>query len=234
MRSGGVSRPSLLGSCFYGLVLAGLCGCASGGSALVESFQMLALQAVSAEQAPPRPPAYNPNMRYLRAQLNDEPVALLVLGYVDRTLQGEIEVWYSANAEVLKLMDGRVLATQGLPLDWIRVRFDPRPTWPGLGSESPTFVRIHDELPSYRFGVREAVQIQAWSQTPATRWSPPSDIRGAKNLHWFKETARAADALGGAQVSWFARNSQSGDAAVVYSEQCLAPTLCLRLQRVPL
>ena len=224
----------MLGGFFYGLAVAGLSACASGGSALVESFQMLAVQAMSGEQASALPRAYNPKMRYLRAQLNNEPVALLVLGYVDTTPQGEVEVWYSANSEVLKLMDGRVLATQGLPLDWIGVRFDPRPTWPSLGSETPIFVRTHDELPSYRFGVREAVQTQAWSQTPATRWSPPSEIQGAKNLQWFKETARATGALGSAEVSWFARNSQSGDAVVVYSEQCLAPMLCLRLQRVPL
>jgi len=228
------SRPKFPGGFFYGVAALCLSGCASGGSALVESFQMLAGQAVAGGQVSAASMQYDPKLRYLSAQWNDGPVAVLVLGYVDNSPQGAVEVWYSADAQVLKLRDGRVLATQGLPLDWSRVWFDTPPvSWHSLSAHASDSVRFHDELPSYRFGVAEAVQTQAWYQAVASRWKVPADVRDAKHLQWFKETAREMGATGSPEVSWFAWDAQAGTGAVVYSEQCLAPALCLRLHRLP-
>jgi hypothetical protein len=57
----------------------------------------------------------NPNLKYLRVTVRNRSV-LMVLGYLENTPQGNIETWYSSEGEVLKLLNGRVVSTNGLEL----------------------------------------------------------------------------------------------------------------------
>ena len=50
-------------------------------------------------------------------------VAFLVLGYVDTSSDGPVEVWYSGSGEVVRMRHGRVVGTTGLSTDWRAVRF---------------------------------------------------------------------------------------------------------------
>ena len=63
----------------------------------------------------------------------------------------------------------------------------------------------------------------------------------AARYAWFEETALPTNGLGGAlsaaasalSASRFAWGLHLGQPTVVYSEQCLAPGVCLRMQRWP-
>jgi hypothetical protein len=58
----------------------------------------------------------------------------------------------------------------------------------------------------------------------------PLDI--ANTYRWFQQDARTTvgDALPSA---WFAWGQHRGMQTIVYSEQCLSPSLCLKMQRWP-
>ena len=229
------SRSTILGGFFYGLTLFGLSACAPSSPALVQTLQVAGKQIFTADNGQQSTALrLDPRWRYLRVQLNEGPGSIFVLGSVDASAHGPIEVWYSAKAEVLKLQEGRIVGTQGLERDWSKVRFDPAPTpWEAVGSEITMSKRFHDELPSYRFGLVETVQTQAWQSLPSPRWAVPREVQQLSNLRWYRESAQEAGA-GLAAVSWFARGAHSGSPAIVYSEQCLTATHCFRLQRLPM
>lgn len=182
----------------------------------------------------PPAPVPDPSLSYLRARLAGR-TAYLVLGNREPTLGGATEVYYSAAGEVVKLHQGRIVGTAGLPLDWRDVRRTDAPDWATL-IESPLalpavpirYTRERDEMPGYRFGIRDEVSVRA-IDSPAgmTALAAPS-------LRWFEETSQPLDAASGQlQPSRFAVLASPGSIRVVYSEQCLAPTLCLSLETWP-
>lgn len=170
----------------------------------------------------PIPAAPDPRFRYLRVEVAGNLPGLLVLGYVDEHPQGAIEVWYSANRETLKLQNGRIVATTGLPLDWAAVRFATAPPdWPQIPPEGTLYTRSRDELPRYRFGIAEQVRVQP--------------LAGPAPYRWFGETVQPTagapvPALPPARFAW---GRHRGVWTVVQSEQCLTPDFCLKLQRWP-
>ena len=178
-----------------------------------------------------------PSRRYLRASIDGRTV-LLVLGYLEATPEAEIEVWYSAQGEVLKLQRGRIVGTAGLAIDWREVSFSqPPPNWQALsklGSLSYTYTRSRDEMPGYRFGLRDNVTARVIA--------PPKDTLIQKlapdSLRWTEETSAPANAATNVAnlplpPARFAFSASNEGGAPVYSEQCLTPTLCLALQRWP-
>ena len=176
------------------------------------------------------PKSLAPQFRYLRVQLNQGSPSLLVLGYLDPSPLGEVEVWYSANSEVIKLQSGRVVATQGLGLDWPAVRFPlAPPAWHELGVSGAVFEREHDELPSYRFGVRDRIVLEPVAFPLALALPVSLSEPVARRYSWYVERATQAD--GTVIQSWFALGRPGGLPAIVYSEQCLQPDYCLRMQR---
>ena len=176
-----------------------------------------------------------PSRRYLRASIEGRTV-LLVLGYLEASPEAEIEVWYSAQGEVLKLQRGRIVGTAGLAIDWREVSFSqPPPNWKALSKlGSLSYTRNRDEMPGYRFGLRDAVT--------ARLIAPPKDTLiqrlAPDSLHWTEETSAPANAATNVAdlplpPARFAFSASQEGGAPVYSEQCLTPTLCLALQRWP-
>jgi hypothetical protein len=137
----------------------------------------------------------NPNLKYLRVTVRDRAV-LMVLGYLENTPQGNIETWYSSEGEVLKLLNGRVLSTNGLELDWRNVSYTALPPWSELNSflkpnTTPIeFKRTHDQMPAYKFGISEAVQIYGVN-APSN-----SNLVGlpANQLKWVEEKVKGTSA----------------------------------------
>lgn len=173
-----------------------------------------------------------PQFRYLRVQLNGGQPSLMVLGYLDPSPQGEVEVWYSAQSEVIKLRSGRIVATQGLGVDWSAVRFPQAPpAWDELGLSGAIFERERDELPGYRFGVRDRIVLEPVAFPKALALPVSLSEHVARRYSWFAETAWQAD--GTVIRSWFALGYPDSLPAIVYSEQCLTVNLCLRMQRWP-
>ncbi len=173
----------------------------------------------------------NPNLKYLRVTVRDRSL-LMVLGYLDNTPQGDIETWYSSEGEVLRVLNGRVLSTNGLEMDWRNVWYASLPDWSelvGLRSNSSSFqfIRNHDQMPAYKFGISEVVNLY--------RVSAPSNSNllglPANQLKWFEEKVEATShSLPSAR---YGLSAKDGQAVVVYGEQCFSRELCFSWQTWP-
>lgn len=170
----------------------------------------------------------NPNFRYLRVTINGR-VALLVLGYIDPSPQGPIEVWYSAEREVLRLQNGRLVGAVGVTTEWRNVFLPDLPSWSVIAHANAAvqWVRIRDVMPSYRFGVRDSLRLRVIP--------PPEKVQlqgvNPKGLTWFvEEIESGSNPLPAAR---YGVDLQDGKETAIYGEQCLAPELCFSWQRWP-
>lgn len=218
------------GAAALGVLLA---GCASGNSSFLSLPGAVTRQLLAAPQdTVPR----NPDLRfrYLRIETAGRAPAMMALGYVDPDPAGEVEVWYASNSEVLRLQNGRIVGTAGVDVDWRAVRFEPvPPAWTALSSERTTrFSRTRDESPGHRYGLSDKLELSAWTG-PAPVALPtvvPTEV--ARQWRWFREAR--VDARGNALApNWYAWGRHRGQDTVVYSEQCLSETFCLKLLRWP-
>ena len=179
------------------------------------------------------PTELNPKLRYLRVDVDGRPPALLVLGYLDPHPQGEVEVWYSSQGEVIKTRHGRIVGTAGLELDWRRVIMSPAPPdWTTMVASGQRYRRWRDEMPGYRQSILSDVLVTPWPGLPNVPLGASLSSDRAKHYRWFREddTSRSPNAL---PPSWFALGPYDGQPSVVYSQQCLSATFCLSLQRWP-
>ena len=173
----------------------------------------------------------NPNLKYLRVTVRDRSV-LMVLGYLDNTPQGNIETWYSSEGEVLRLLNGRVLSTNGLELDWRNVKYISLPAWSelsGLNANTAQveFTRTYDQMPAYKFGVSEVVSLYGVN-APSN-----SNLAGlpANQLKWFEEKVKGTThTLPSAR---YGLTNKDGQTLVVYGEQCFSSELCFSWQTWP-
>jgi hypothetical protein len=169
--------------------------------------------------------------------VNREP-ALLALGFVDADAQGRpVDVWYSADREVLRLQDGRLVGVTGTTVEWPRVVLPaPLPAWDSAAAQ-PTYLRIRDEMPSYRIGLREQITRQAIPPLQGTQlrqWAPEA-------LQWYEERASllAPDgqplgpAAPAAAPARYAVKQGGRGPEVVYGEQCVTADFCLTWQTWP-
>ena len=173
----------------------------------------------------------NPNLKYLRVTVRDRAV-LMVLGYLENTPQGNIETWYSSEGEVLKLLNGRVISTNGLELDWRNVSYTKLPEWSELNSLNSNaapieFKRTHDQMPAYKFGISETVQIYGVN-APSN-----SNFVGlpANQLKWVEEIVKGTSH--GLPSARYGLGAKDGKTVVVYGEQCFSSDLCFSWQTWP-
>ena len=203
-------RFALLVACLLSPVA--LTGCQSGQGH--PALDMLKIAFVGAPQ--PDGTLLDPRFSYLRVTAGKQ-VAFLALGYVDPHPQGDIEVYYSANREVLRLQQGRLVDV---------------PPWNDVLTQQRAMVwtRVRDVMPGYRFNIEDRLALQAIA--------PPgqSSMVGADpaSLRWFEERRIAADgdaSADGGRPARYALEVSSGFVNVVYGEQCLSADLCMAWQR---
>ena len=211
------------------LLVAALAGCASSTNAVIDSlrFSFKGHPDVTAIQL-------NPEFRYLRVTTSGR-TALLVLGYVENRPQSPVEVWYSAEREVLRLQNGRVAGTVGLTTEWRRVVFPALPTWTALGKigGQTQWRRTRDVMPGYRFGMTDLLSLESIP--------PPksNELKGVdpSSLSWFEERMVGQEGVHAMEpllpVARYAVEFDDGRETVVYGEQCLTPELCLTWPRWP-
>jgi hypothetical protein len=214
-------------------VIATLFGCASGATPLAGILSGLASEIFGSGTEPKLAAKTNPSFRYLRIEVVGRQPALLVLGYIDADPQGDIEVWYSAKHEVIKTQNGRIVGTMGLEVDWRSVRFLSNPSvWTAVPLQGSVYQRLRDEMPSYRYAIADQVALTPWVGVPPITLSVTLPRQSAHAYRWFRETSvsTTAPAL---PPAWFAWGMHRGQPTVVYSEQCLSATFCLKLQRWP-
>lgn len=214
-------------------MVAALGGCASGISP--EGGTLAALLTGGGQVRPQIPAEPDLRYRYLRLEVQGYPPALLVLGYIDPHPMGAVEVWYSAQREVIKMQNGRVVATAGLPTDWTAVRFETQPpAWEAVPQQNLQFQRSRDEMPGYRYGIAELVQRKAVSGVPDIPLMSTLPKATATTYQWFQESAKNTNEGTVLPDAWFAWGKHRGEWTVLYSHQCLTVDFCLRLQRWPL
>lgn len=176
-----------------------------------------------------------PSFRYLRV-MRDDVAALLTLGYVDPHPQGEIEVWYSAKKEVLRIQNGRLVGLTGADIEWRHVEISGRSAWPSRSEPPVTYTRTIDVMPGYRFGIVDQVTVHAIDAPPKSNLVslPPG------KLAWFEE----GDAMGRLPPARFALHmplqpatpNSGGNTSlpvVIYGEQCLTREACFSWQQWP-
>lgn len=219
-------------------LVAALTGCSSSSNAILQTLPYAIGRNPSVDNA-----RLNPNFRYLRVTIKGR-VVLLALGYVDTHPQGPIEVWYSAEREVLRLQNGRLVGAVGLTTEWRDVLLPDLPSWSALARGDQTFrwTRTRDVMPGYRYGVKDSLSLRVVAEPKRNA------LQGvdAQRLIWFEERVESGP------VAWFsgilagggvaeaalpparyAVDLRGGQETVVYGEQCLAPELCFTWQRWP-
>ena len=199
-----------------------LAGCAQSGSALVESLRQVFPADPDAALA--REPL-NPKYRYLRLT-HAGGVALLLLNFEDRHPNGPVEVWYSADAQVFRLQNGRLAGNTGLQPEWRSVSLPRFPEWSAVAKQAEPlrWERLRDVMPGYRFDVHDRLALRA---IPAPRTSALVGVDPA-SLQWFEERTEADSS----EALPAARYAVRGE-TVVYAEQCVSAHSCFQWQRWP-
>ena len=179
------------------------------------------------------PTAPNLAYRYMRVDIEGRTTALMVLAFEDVTPSGAVEVWYSASGQMIKTRNSRVIATSGLDVNWVKVVYQPSiPPWNISNGHSVEYTRQRDEMPGYRFAIVDQLKLVSVNKVPDITLPQSLPPNKASTYQWFQEsgTPSHASAL---PPSWYAWGMHRGQATVVYSEQCLSSTFCLKLQRWP-
>ena len=169
----------------------------------------------------------NPNFQYLRVVTGGR-VVVLALGDIDGPEQDPIEVWYSAEKEVLRIQRGRIVGAVGLTKEWRTVSLPELPSWNVLAnSDGYRWTRLRDVMPGYKFGVRDNLLT--------TKVSPPSrsTLQGvsASELTWFEEITLSSDIVDKLPPARYALQYSDGSETIVYGEQCLDADFCFSWQR---
>ena len=196
---------------------------------MVETFAALWSQTVSTtdDQA-----ALDMRYRFLRVDVKGQQV-MFALAFLDSDMAGEIETWYSAQRQVIKIQNGRVIGTAGLDVDWNNVRYPVAPPkWDVALPSAASYVRDRDQMPGYEYGKRDVMRVTPLSSIPENRIPQTIPRTVAEGYKWFEETGRTSDGEP-LPAELFAWGTHRGLNTIVYSEQCLAPTYCLKLQRWP-
>lgn len=223
----------LLRSCLGAAALLLTTGCTPWQSAAYESTRFALQPAAAVDKAQLRP-----ELRYLRVTTQGTPV-LLVLGEIDRDAQGrEVQVWYSAGAEVLRLQNGRLVGLTGTPVEWRHVALPASlPAWSSIAAPT-TYVRTLDRMPGYHIGLREQVTVRPIAAPGSTQLQGVDEQR----LRWFEETARPSTDTPAAISARIAQLPPSRYAVFVgannqttpvYGEQCLDAQTCFQWQSWP-
>lgn len=218
------------GLCWAWALALVLPGCASQ-STLGTVFQALGQQVWGGADA--AVPALDPALRYGRVQANGQAPAWLVLGYEDPHPLGGVQVWYSAQQEVLRLQQGRVVGSAGLPVNWRQVRpLAAPPAWGTLvPGQAVVWQRQRDVDPPPRHGVLDTVTTTFHGVGVPPAWARhlPTSVpaHAAAQWRWYSDTAQ------GLPTAWFAVAGQGAQAQVAYSHQCLAPQWCMHWQPWP-
>jgi hypothetical protein len=120
----------------------------------------------------------------------------------------------------------------GLPTEWRDNRSAP-PAWSSFETQAATqrWVRTRDEMPNYRYGLQDQIVTTALADPPkleakALELSPPK----GPQVRWVEDQVKTSKADGTPWV--FTQRFALENQQVVYSEQCISPTLCFRFRKI--
>ena len=202
-----------------------LTGCQSDMRGALQTLQTAAL---GAEQ--PSGARLDPRFAYLRVTMGKK-IAFLALGYVEPDSRGPIEVWYSAEREVIRLQNGRLVGAAGTLTEWREVRMPDLPSWRELANRRSPYAwsRVRDVMPGYQYNIQDqltVVPIAPLHNSRVVGIAPES-------LTWFEESLQSAPAHPALNLppARYAVAFSADAARVVYAEQCISIDICLTWQR---
>ncbi len=206
-----------------------LAGCSTNSNAIYET-----LRTAMAGEAETTAPKLRPDLQYLRMRLGERTL-YLVLGFLERHGTDQTQTWYTGGSEVLKLQNGRIAGSAGMPTDWRMVRRSPTPGWRDIPASGVSYQRERDVMPGYHMGIRELVQIRPIAPVLDSLLSGVSPAA----LAWFEETivssseSSASSPYPKLPAALFAVDLSQSDTPVVFSRQCLSTDMCFSLQPWP-
>lgn len=164
----------------------------------------------------------DPGMKYLRI-LRNEREAFMYLGHIDQTPAGAIEVWYSNDSYVLRLLNGRSVGmTTNTGVSLLAVSFSHLPGWDEIGKQA-VFDRVRDVSSGYQYNIREKVLIRPVAPLKDSQLK----LVPVSSLKWFEETVQGTSE---GDPAYYAVGQ---DGIVVYAQQCLSSEFCFSWQRWP-
>jgi len=166
--------------------------------------------------------AYQPGLEYLQVSLDGRSSAM-ALGYRQTKGLDVHEHWYSGQREMLHLVNGRVVEVQGMTHE-LRKQSDKVPNWHDLAESKRPLVwsRSKDLMPGYRYGQVEYI-ISQWIEPTAQEVALVN-----QPAQWFIEQVKSKTADG---REWLYKEIYAVvNNQVIYSEQCVAPELCVTLR----
>jgi hypothetical protein len=198
-----------------------LAGCTDTGIGLLRTTQA----AFGKAPVPIDTAKLDPRYRYLRLQ-HAAGTSGMILGAVESSPTGEVEVWYASDGELIRLENGRLAGNTGIQPEWRNVPLPALPAWSKLATQAAGFrwERVRDVMPGYRYGVRDKLIIHV-VPPPASSGLVGMD---AEQLVWFEERMESTTE----ELLPPARYAVQGE-RVVYGEQCLSRESCLKWQRWP-
>jgi hypothetical protein len=154
------------------------------------------------------------------------------------TLQGDVidEYWYSADRELVVLRNGRIHTVFGMPTEW-RANQSTPPSWHQVlgSSKANAWTRTRQEMPNYRYNIQDKISTQALSSPPALdniakEITSSIDPNVQANLKWVQDSIETTNNSGAhwSYTQVFAVDQNQ----VVYSEQCISATMCLRIRKL--
>ena len=195
----------------------GVIGCSSGSGAALATGRSAFLDTATQDTSVRLDQRY----RYLKLTAFGRSV-YPVLGFVD----GSTEVWYTGQGEVVRLINGRLSDSAGLPIDWRAVHAPGAPDWSSVFAPAVRYERRRDVVKGSYSSVSDQVSV--------ARISAPQSVVVANNLSseliWFEESSSTNDPRFRVGTALYAVNMASVPPKVVYSEQCLGESLCLKMQ----
>lgn len=132
------------------------------------------------------------------------------------------ERWYSGQGEMIHMVDGRIHTAVGLTVEWRQQRSNP-PAWDLLAksASSVAWFRELDVMPGYRYGQSDRIETKLSTAPKGPPVLPLDAI-------WIMDQVRSPQALGG---DWtYTQIFAIHQGRVVYSEQCLSPTVCFKFK----
>lgn len=177
------------------------------------------------------PTHFSPSFHYLRVALNDR-VIFMASASPTAAIKNGVSVWYSADREVLRFQNGRLIAAVGALHEWRSVTIPALPEWEVLSKQTQPlkWTRIRNVMPGYHYELQDKLVLY--------RIETPSNSRlktiQPNNLVWFEEqfesTEETPHSLPKAR---YAVEIKDGHAQVIYAEQCIATELCFSWQQWP-
>lgn len=186
--------------------------------------------------APPDSSRLNPQYRYMRVTVKGR-VIFITLGYIDAHPHGPIDVFFSADREVVRVQNGYIVGATGVLTEWHNVSVSEAPAWNApRDGQTVIWHRQRDVKPGYRVGIRDTLERRLIA--PPER-SALVDIDPA-SLVWFEDRHLPSPAyrwdgkiapMEALPPARYAVDFAGGQQTVIYSEQCLSVDLCLTWQR---